>query len=210
MNLGGFVPLTLCDFPGRVAAAVFTQGCNFRCPWCHNGHLAPLTRAVESRVDEAWVLETLARRRGRLEGLVVSGGEPTLQEGLAGFLARVKALGLAVKLDTNGSRPEVLRHLLGEGLLDHVAMDIKAPWADYARLTGMAACDTDAIRTSLETLAASRTPHTFRTTRVDSLLSEADYAAIRAQLPPGSVHLWQAFRADLSLDPALRPAAIPA
>ena len=155
MNLAGFVPLSLCDFPGRVAAVVFTQGCNFRCPWCHNGHLIPLAADAARRVSEAEVFEVLEARRTRLGGVVVSGGEPTLQPALPRFLRRIKALGLEVKLDTNGSRPEVLRGLLRERLVDFIAMDVKAPWTKYATLTGTVCCDVAAVQASLALIATS-------------------------------------------------------
>lgn len=204
MNLAGFVPLSLCDFPGRVAAVVFTQGCNFKCPWCHNGHLVPQASDPLNAVSEEAVVSVLAERRTRLGGVVVSGGEPTLQPALPRFLRRLKALGLEVKLDTNGSRPEVLRQLLSERLLDYVAMDIKAPWDKYAALTGTTACPVAAVQASIALVAASGVPHAFRTTRVDPLLSEREYGDIRAQIPPGSPHTWQTFRPAYSLDPALR------
>jgi pyruvate formate lyase activating enzyme len=203
MKFAGFVPLSLCDYPGRVAAVVFTQGCNFRCPWCHNGHLLPLEPNPETRVSEEHVLDVLAERRTRLGGVVVSGGEPTLQAALPRFLRRVKALGLDVKLDTNGAHPEILRKLLEERLLDYVAMDVKAPWDNYAVLTGTC-CDVAAVQVSLSLIAASGVPHAFRTTRVDPLLSERDYDAIRRQIPGDSRHVWQAFRPAYSHDPALR------
>jgi pyruvate formate lyase activating enzyme len=206
MKLAGFVPLSLCDYPGRVAAVVFTQGCNFRCPWCHNGHLLPLDAVPAALVSEERVLGVLAERRARLGGVVVSGGEPTLQAALPRFLRRVKALGLDVKLDTNGGHPEVLRQLLADRLLDYVAMDVKAPWDKYAALTGTA-CDVAAVQASLALIAAAGVPHAFRTTRVDPLLSERDYETIRTQIPPASSHAWQAFRPAYSHDPALRTAA---
>ena len=207
MNLAGFVPLSLCDYPGRVAAVVFTQGCNFRCPWCHNGHLLPLlSDPSKKRVSEDEVVNVLAERRTRLGGVVVSGGEPTLQVALPRFLRRVKALGLAVKLDTNGSHPEVLRQLLQERLLDFIAMDIKAPWEKYGALTGITCCDVVAVQASMTLIATSGVPHQFRTTRVDPLLSEREYGDIRTQIPLGSAHAWQAFRPNYSRDPALRSA----
>ena len=213
MNLAGFVPLSLCDYPGRVAAVVFTQGCNFRCPWCHNGHLLPLlSEPSTKRVNEDDVLAVLSERRTRLGGMVVSGGEPTLQAALPRFLRRVKALGLDIKLDTNGSQPEVLRQLLADRLLDFIAMDIKAPWEKYGVLTGMACCDVVAVQASMTLIAASGVPHQFRTTRVDPLLSEREYGDIRTQIPLGSSHAWQAFRPNYSRDPALRaapPACVP-
>lgn len=204
MNLAGFVPLSLCDYPGRVAAVVFTQGCNYRCPWCHNGHLVPLAGDPSLRIGEEEVLSILLERRNRVGSLVVTGGEPTLQLALPRFLRRVKALGVDVKLDTNGSRPDVVRQLLKERLLDYVAMDVKAPWDKYAALTGDACCNVAAVQASLALIAASGVPHAFRTTRVDPLLSEQEYGDIRTQIPQGSPHAWQAFRAAFSREPALR------
>lgn len=206
MNLAGFVPLSLCDYPGRVAAVVFTQGCNFRCPWCHNGHLLPLIADPAKRVSEEEVLAVLEDRRTRLGGVVVSGGEPTLQLALPRFLRRLKALGLDIKLDTNGSQPRVLRQLLADCLVDYVAMDVKAPWDRYAALTGMVCCNVAAVQASMALIASSGVPHAFRTTRVDPLLSEREYGDIRTQIPKGSPHAWQAFRPAYSHDPALRPA----
>ena len=204
MILAGFLPLSLCDYPGRVAAVVFTQGCNFRCPWCHNGHLLPLAPDPENRVSEAQVLAVLAERSNRVSGVVVSGGEPTLQPALPRFLRQLKALGLDVKLDTNGSRPDVLRRLLKERLLDYIAMDIKAPWSKYVALTGVPGCDVDAVQDSMALIASSGVPHQFRTTRVDPLISEVEYRDIQAQIPRGSPHTWQTFRPDYSCDPSLR------
>jgi len=207
MNLAGFVPLSLCDYPGRVAAVVFTQGCNFRCPWCHNGHLLPLAPDPATRVDEARVMTVLAERQSRLGGVVVTGGEPTLQADLPRFLGRLKALGLDVKLDTNGSHPEVLRRLLRERLVDYIAMDLKAPWDKYAVLTG-GPCDVEAVQQSLRLVAASGLPHQFRTTRVDPLLTPRDYEQLSSQIPEGSSHAWQLFRPAYSRDPVLRAAAV--
>jgi pyruvate formate lyase activating enzyme len=209
MKLAGFVPLSLCDYPGRVAAVVFTQGCNFRCPWCHNGHLLPLTADPAKRVSEEDVLAVLWERRTRLGGVVVSGGEPTLQLALPRFLRRLKALGLEVKLDTNGSNPRVLQQLLDDRLLDYVAMDVKAPWDRYAALTGTVCCNVAAVQASMALIASSGVPHAFRTTRVDPLLSEREYGDIRTQIPQGSPHAWQSFRPAYSHDPALRTSNVP-
>lgn len=206
MNLAGFVPLSLCDYPGHVAAVVFTQGCNFRCPFCHNGHLLSSTSDPATRIDEDQVLAVLAERKSRLGGVVVSGGEPTAQTDLPHFLRRLKALGLAVKLDTNGSQPAMLRALLAEHLLDYIAMDMKAPWGKYATLAGLA-CDVDAVQASVELIAASGVPHLFRTTRVDPLLTAPDYLELQTQIPKASPHVWQPFRAAFSHDPSLRPAS---
>lgn len=202
MTLAGFVPLSLCDYPGRVASVLFTQGCNFRCPWCHNAHLLPVTSPAGSvPYDTEEVIAVLAARRTRVDGVVVTGGEPTLHAGLPAFLRRLHVLGLRIKLDTNGTRPAVLRTLFAERLLDYVAMDVKAPWARYAVLTGTYACDVAALRASVALIAGSGVAHQFRTTRVDPLLSGFDYEAIRLQIPDGSPHVWQAFRPDACLTP---------
>lgn len=200
LPIGGFLPLTLSDYPGHLAAMVFTRGCNFRCPFCHNGHLL---EEEAPELDSSRVLARLKRRASKLQGLVVSGGEPTLHAELFPFLRAVRSLGLTVKLDTNGSHPEVLERLLREGLLDFVAMDIKAPWPRYQRLAGVP-CDTEALRRSVALIAASGRDHQFRTTRVTPLLTEEDEAAIVAQVPPGSPHRWQEFQPEHSLDPNLR------
>lgn len=209
MHIGGFQPFTLSDFPGRAAAIVFTQGCNYRCPFCHNGALWPIAspNAIDAPTwtDRA-VLEFLASRRGRLEGLVVSGGEPTLQSDLADFLRQIKTLGFATKLDTNGSRPSVLRRLFDEQLLDYVAMDVKGPADRYARLAGVEV-DLTAIEQSIALIAESGVAHHFRTTWIESLLRESDREGVLALLPPGSRHIWQAFRPELAVDAALRRSA---
>ena len=206
MRFGGFQPFTLSDFPGRTAAIAFTQGCNFRCPFCHNAALLPMLAPEERLIPERVILEHLHRRRGRLEGLVVTGGEPTLQQGLPAFLKKVRSLGFATKLDTNGSRPEELRDLLDEGLLDFVAMDVKAPPHKYALLSG-ASLPANVMEESMAIIAASGVAHHFRTTHVPDLLSAGDLQSIAAQLPAGSPHVIQRFRREYALDPALRAGA---
>lgn len=209
--VGGLQRFSLCDFPARVAAVVFTQGCNFRCPFCHNGQLIPQQPSRTepgSTVALSDVFDFLRSRVGRLDGVVVSGGEPTIQPGLARFLGEVRRLGFDVKLDTNGSRPGVLAALLADKLVDYVAMDIKAPLAGYARLAGCRV-STESVLQSIELLAASGVEHEFRTTVVDALLDDADLVAIEALVPPGSVHRRQRFVAENALDPRLRRRAQP-
>ncbi len=206
MRFGGFQPFTLSDFPGRTAAIAFTQGCNFRCPFCHNGALLPLLTPEENLVPEVVVLDHLRRRKGQLEGLVVTGGEPTLQPALPVFLRKVKAMGFPVKLDTNGSRPEMLKALLDEGLVDFVAMDVKAPLHKYELLTGVAA-PTRAIEESIAAITWSGVEHLFRTTHVPGLLTSGDLQSIRSALSAGSVHVIQRFRPEHALDLSLQDAA---
>ena len=165
MNIGGFQPFTLSDFPGHVAAIVFTQGCNWRCPYCHNRSLLKTRRPEQELIPETHVFDILHRRRNELDGLVITGGEPTIQEDLPRFIHKVHRMGLAIKLDTNGSRPGVIGRLLEEGLLDYIAMDIKAPLDRYESVVGHPV-DIGSIQTSIELVKNSGVPHEFRTPRI--------------------------------------------
>jgi pyruvate formate lyase activating enzyme len=193
MKIGGFQPFTLSDFPGRAAAIVFTQGCNFRCPYCHNRQLWPFKPKGPTQIREHGVLNFLKERRNHLSGLVITGGEPTLQTNLLSFVRKVKQLGLGVKLDTNGSRPAVLKNLLEESLVDYIAMDIKAPFAKYDALCG-GSVNRSAIQSSIRMIATSEVPHHFRTTFYQELLSDIDIRAIRGLLPLHSDFCLQPYR----------------
>jgi len=192
MKIGGLQPSSLLDFPGKVAAIVFTQGCNFRCPFCHNPELVLPELFTDDHSEES-VFAFLEKRRGQLDGVSITGGEPTLQPDLIAFVKKVKAMGYAIKLDTNGSAPLVLEKLLKDHLLDYVAMDLKAPFERYMVLTG---CDVDVelIRKSIELILAYEVPHIFRTTHVPSLLSNDEIAAIRKLLPENAVYRVQPFK----------------
>ena len=193
MLIGGFQRFSLSDFPGRSCAIVFTQGCNFRCPWCHNASLIPGSSRTKTTFSEDLILGFLASRAGMLDGVVITGGEPTVQHHLPDFARRIKSLGYAVKLDTNGSLPRMLSRLLGAGLVDYVAMDVKAPLGRYSALAGIQT-PTEAIAESISLIAGSGVGHEFRTTLVDGMLSESDIPAIRSLLPPGSKHKIQKYR----------------
>lgn len=201
MTIGGLHKLSLSDYPGHCAAIVFAQGCNYRCPFCHNGGLIPLQGEV--RMDEAEIFAFLSQRAGLLDAIVVSGGEPTLQPDLAQFLERGRELGLKTAIETNGSRPGVLAELLRQGLLDFLAMDIKAPPHKYPLLSGVPASIDEALR-SAALVAESGVAHQFRTTWVRALLSAEDIETIRGILPAGSDYRVQEFRARDALDPSLR------
>jgi pyruvate formate lyase activating enzyme len=162
MKIGGFQPFTLTDYPGQIAAIVFTQGCNWRCPYCHNAPLLPIDCPKSDLIPEAYIFDHLSRRRRQLHGLVITGGEPTIQEDLPRFLRKVRRLSPSIKLDTNGSHPDVLRHLLEEGLLDYIAMDIKAPFDQYESIVRRPV-DIDALQASVELIKNSGVPHQFRT-----------------------------------------------
>lgn len=159
----GLTKTTLLDYPGMVATTVFTGGCNFKCPFCHNGHLISDMRATEA-ISEAEIFEHLKKRRGIIEGLCISGGEPSLMEDLEEFCKKVKDLGYKIKLDTNGSRPDVVEALLKEHLIDYVAMDIKNTWDKYGITVGSDLVNIDNIKRTVDILSKNNIDHEFRTT----------------------------------------------
>jgi len=201
MLIYGFNKTTLLDYPEHVAATVFTGGCNFRCPFCHNGGLV-LESGRPEQIPEEEVRAYLKKRKGILEGVCITGGEPTLQPDLEEFIGQVKALGYLVKLDTNGYRPRVLHRLLEKGCLDYVAMDIKASPEKYALVAGMKAeegdspvtFDVERIRESVELLKNSGIPYEFRTTVVRGLHEVADFHEIGSWLAGCRAYFLQAFR----------------
>ena len=168
--IAGLQKMTLLDFPGKVACTVFLQGCNWRCPFCHNSGL--LSGPAETPMEKAAFLRFLESRKGLLDGVCVSGGEPTLCPGLEDLLERIREMGYAVKLDTNGSRPDVLRALAEKNLVDYVAMDIKNSPALYAATTGIPDIDLGNVEKSIQYLVSSTLPHEFRTTLVHPLHSD--------------------------------------
>jgi pyruvate formate lyase activating enzyme len=185
MRIGGFVPLSLSDYPGQVASVVFTQGCNFNCPYCHNAPLIPLWPRASRALEVPEVLAKLGALAGRITGVVVTGGEPTIHADLPEFLHSCRVLGLQTKLDTNGNRPAVIRRLLSRGLLSFVAMDVKGPLDRYSEIARVPV-SSDRIAESISLIAGSRVEHEFRTTMDDSLLSEADMEAVKDLIPAGS------------------------
>ena len=205
MIIGGYMPMTLSDYPGHVASVVFAQGCNFRCPFCHNGTLIPAQPLRANRVPEQHVFEHLEERRLHLQGVVITGGEPTLQSDLPEFARRVKEIGLKVKLDTNGSRPEVLEALIEQGLVDFVAMDVKSHAGLYDVMAGVSVSER-CIRDSIDIVANSGLEHIFRTTLVPELMDAEDLIVLRDMIPLGSFHVEQEFRREDALDPSLRRA----
>ena len=165
--IAGLQKMTLLDFPGKVACTVFLQGCNYRCPFCHNSEL--LSGKGEPVMDTDGFLSFLKSRKGLLDGVCISGGEPTLCPELEPLLRSVKALGYAVKLDTNGSRPEILKQLVSAGLVDYVAMDVKNSPARYPETTGAANADLLAVEDSLRFLLSGQVGYELRTTVVEQL-----------------------------------------
>jgi pyruvate formate lyase activating enzyme len=199
MNIGGFQKLTLTDFPGRVAAMIFTRGCNFACPYCHNPELLD---GKGGACSPGVILDYLRQRGQFLDGVVITGGEPTLQPDLFGFISRLKSMDLLVKLDTNGSNPHVLRGLLDQGLIDYVAMDIKAGWRNYGLVTGRPGAEAS-CRKTMEIIRQSGVEYEFRTTVYPAVNDAADLAAIRSTILPGERYNLQEMRTGTCLDDRL-------
>lgn len=196
MTFNGFIPMDLVNWPGRMAATVFTAGCNLRCPYCHN---ADLVTGKESKTYTEEEILGFLKRRPAVDSLVISGGEPTIHKDLPDFIRKVKDLGKHVKLDTNGSNPEMLGMLLDEKLVDYVAMDIKAPWRKYhmvggGRLPGN-------IRQSLELLRHSDVLTELRTTCSKTMLSAQDIIEIINDIADGMKLTLQVFDPKVTLDP---------
>ena len=188
MQIHGLQKMTLLDYPGQVACTVFLAGCNYACPFCHNSQLIGCD--AEAVLQEEELLSFLQKRQGVLDGVCITGGEPTLNPGLASMLRRIKALGYAIKLDTNGSRPDVLRQLVQEGLVDYVAMDVKNGPQQYATTVGVPGLKLEKIEESLRFLIGGSLPYELRTTLVQQLHDEASVAAMGswlAQLVPGKL-----------------------
>lgn len=202
MKIAGFQPITLSDYPGLTAAIIFTQGCNFRCPFCHNGSLLHDNKKADNLIESEEVFAVLKKRKSLLDGVVITGGEPTLQPDLLSFMKKVKRMDYKVKLDTNGSNPEMLEELLKHGVLDYIAMDVKAPLAKYNKLAGVEVRKEDVCR-SMEMISASGIDCEFRTTYVKKLLTEQDIDTIRSYLPEKAKYRVQKFIPENALDKSL-------
>jgi pyruvate formate lyase activating enzyme len=164
-QIGGLQKLTLLDYPGKVSAMVFTIGCNMRCPFCHNYELVKDADKIKDLVDPQEVIDYLKKRKGVLDGIVITGGEPTLQRGLKDFIKTIKEeTGLLVKLDSNGLNPTVLKELIDEKLVDYVAMDIKNDFANYGEITGITNLPVDRLKESIKILEEGKINYEFRTT----------------------------------------------
>ena len=201
MKIHGLNKLTLLDYPGHMACLIFTGACNYRCPFCHNASLV-LDPNSQPAISEEEIFAFLQSRKGILEGICISGGEPTLQADLPEFIRKVRGMGFHIKLDTNGSRPGILKGLLDEGLVDYVSMDIKNAPGKYLTTIGIpsdsqASTDnliTDSVRQSAELLMQSGIPYEFRTTVVKELHSEDDLLTIGRWLNGARAYYLQSFR----------------
>lgn len=190
MKISGLQKLTLLDYPGKMACTVFTHGCNFRCGFCHNALL--VTEDNSDIISEDEFFAFLKKRQGILEGVCISGGEPTLQADLSEFITKVKSLGYAVKLDTNGTNPRLLKSLIEDNLLDYVAMDIKHSPDKYDIICSCQV-DMDSIKESVSIIIDSGIDHEFRTTTVREYHTAEDFDAIAQWIKGDSKYFLQHF-----------------
>ncbi|PIO00443.1 anaerobic ribonucleoside-triphosphate reductase activating protein [archaeon CG10_big_fil_rev_8_21_14_0_10_43_11] len=198
--IAGVQKTSLIDYPQHVSFVVFTGGCNFRCPYCHNPELV---EPASQPLSERDVLADIARRKKIIDSVCVTGGEPTLHKALKPFLEGVKALGLSVKLDTNGTNPAFLKELVDGELVDYVAMDIKAPLDAYTRATGVKT-NANALRASIRFIIKSGISHEFRTTFVPGVVSKQDVPRILKEIKGAQQYCIQQFRPTKTLDPQFK------
>lgn len=191
MRILGLQRLTLLDYPGRLACTVFLGGCNMRCPFCHNGDIV---LGSGDEISEQEFFAFLASRIGRLEGVCISGGEPTIQSDLPELLTKIKSMGFLVKLDTNGTRPEVIRELIARGLVDYIAMDVKNAPEKYAKTAGLSSFNFSAVAESIKIISLSGLDHEFRTTVTAELHTAEDIRAIAEWLSGAEKYYLQRYR----------------
>jgi pyruvate formate lyase activating enzyme len=196
MRIGGFQKTTLTDFPGKIASIVFTIGCPFRCGFCHNPELVlpPFAQAIE----QSEIFSYLKRRIGLLQGVVITGGEPTVHSDLLAFIQEIKALGFAVKLDTCGYLPERLEPILCSGFIDYVAMDIKAPFLKYSRVVGVEV-EEEKIQRSINLILHSGISHEFRSTIVKGIHSSEDIIEMARMIQGADAYYLPKFRQSQKL-----------
>ncbi len=206
MIIGGLQKTTLIDYPGKVACTVFLIGCNFRCPWCYSSELVlPEKIKKQKRISKQDFFKFLKSRKGLLDGVVICGGEPTINKDLAGFIRQIKKLGYLVKLDTNGSNPVMVKKLIDEKLVNYIAMDIKAPLEaqNYERATGIKV-DLEKIKKSIGIIKKSGIDYEFRSTVVPGIHSREDIIKMAKQIGPAKAYFLQGFRAEKTLDPKFK------
>ncbi len=198
MKIGGLQKFSLIDYPGKICAVVFTQGCDFRCPYCHNPELAN-PGLYEKCISEKDLFRFLSKRMGKLDAVTITGGEPTIHSDLFEFVERIRAMGFLVKVDTNGSHPEVIERLIGNNLIDYIAMDVKAPLERYAEITESRINPAN-IEKSIGLIMKSGIDYEFRTTIVRSLLCEKDLLKIGEAIKGAGKLFLQRFVPSKTLD----------
>jgi len=202
MIIAGLQKTTLIDYPGKIACVVFLAGCNFRCPWCYSSELVlPLKIAKQPRISEEDFFDFLRQRQGKLEGVVICGGEPTINKELYQFIEKIKQFGFFVKLDTNGSNPKMLKDLVSAKLIDYVAMDIKLSKEKY-QMVFAEKIDFKNIEESVDFLKQGKVDFEFRTTVVNTIHKEEDFLEIAKWIGGKNVKYYlQNFRAEKTIDP---------
>jgi len=193
MILGGLQKTTLIDYPGKVAATVFTVGCSFRCPFCHNSELVLPGNGQRGSISEKVFFDFLKKRQNKLDGVCITGGEPTIQPDLVDFIEKIKKLGFLVKLDSNGSRPDVLKKIFDKKLVDFVAMDIKNSPTNYEKACGTKV-DIERIKLSVELIKKAGIDYEFRTTVVPGIHREKDFEIIGRWLKGSRNYVLQSFQ----------------
>ncbi|MCL1876848.1 anaerobic ribonucleoside-triphosphate reductase activating protein [Candidatus Saccharibacteria bacterium] len=199
MKIGGIQKLSLVDYPGHTAAALFTIGCNMRCGYCHNPELVLPERYIDEIPLEE-ILDFLKKRVGKIDGMVISGGEPTLHDDLPDFAKTIKSMGYLVKLDSNGTHPAMLKQMIADKSIDYIAMDIKATFPKYS-MTIARPVDVGALRESIKIMIESGLGHEFRTTCVRQLMTVDDFDEIGEMVHGAERYAVQRFRAGRSLNP---------
>lgn len=192
MTIAGFQKLTLLDFPGKTACTVFTAGCNLRCPFCHNADLV-LSPSSLQKFSEDDIFSYLSKRKGLIDGICITGGEPMLMKDLPSFCEKIKNIGVSVKIDTNGSFPSLLKYIVRNGLCDYVAMDIKNTLTKYSQTVGITDLDVTPFAESIEFLKSSEIPHEFRTTVCKPFHTESDIVEIGKMLGDNERYFLQSF-----------------
>lgn len=203
MRIGGYQKLTLIDYPGVIATTVFTVGCSFRCPFCHNPELVLNSRFAVAGNQEDEFFEFLKKRKGKLEGVCITGGEPTIQPDIVDFIKKIKNMGFLVKLDSNGTRPDVLREVIKNKLVDFIAMDIKNSLNEYDKAVGLKA-DKERISISVDIIMHSGIPYEFRTTVVPGIHEEKDFLEIAKWIKGARAYYLQEYRENIILDQNLK------
>lgn len=203
MLIGGYQKLTLIDYPGKLATTVFTVGCSFRCPFCHNPELIELEAYNTHPATEVEFIDFLKRRIGKLEGVCITGGEPLVQPDIIDFIKTLKKMGYLVKLDTNGTRPDILRKIINEGIVDYIAMDIKNSPKGYDTASGVKS-DIERIRLSIDMIMGSGIDYEFRTTVVPGIHTLADFDEIAKWISGAKKYFLQEYREIKILDPNLK------
>ncbi len=200
MKIGGLQKLTLIDYPGKLACIIFLSGCNFRCSWCYSPELVVPEKIKEHpELKKEELFAFLEKRKGKIEGVVFCGGEPTVDPELLQFAGEIKREGFSIKLDTNGSNPEVLKELLENKLLDYIAMDIKAPIERYQEVTGVKV-DTDKIKESIEIIKNSGIEYEFRTTLIPGIHQEKDAVKMGKLIEGAEKYFLQNFLPEKTID----------